>query len=325
MGKQKFRCVGTIRTSGKRVSAEIMAENEQDARRIAERNGVAVDSIAAATAAAVVAKPIEDDDPELLNRLDAIIRADGQELEGYLDDIGDDPTPPVEPAMKACPFCGERILAVAKKCKHCGTFLEEKSPAAGKSSKWLWISIGGAAVAALAVLLALLLMRDRTQEPTPPPPAPIASEPLEPQPAAPAAAPAVEKPEPTAAEIAFAEKLSVFLDGVDETAAMLEKAPTSEECTKQFNALKASFDALPEPPPDADWAVAAAASVGQMLELAQMLPFSLTTLEMAAEALHQKPGESPEIRGACRQAAEKIRQLAASIRKTIPPECLAKP
>ena len=25
---------------------------------------------------------------------------------------------------KACDFCGERILAVAKKCKHCGEFLD---------------------------------------------------------------------------------------------------------------------------------------------------------------------------------------------------------
>ena len=29
--------------------------------------------------------------------------------------------------MKACPFCGEWILMSAKKCKHCGEFLDKKS------------------------------------------------------------------------------------------------------------------------------------------------------------------------------------------------------
>lgn len=29
--------------------------------------------------------------------------------------------------MKRCPFCGEEILAIAKKCKHCGSNLEEAS------------------------------------------------------------------------------------------------------------------------------------------------------------------------------------------------------
>lgn len=32
---------------------------------------------------------------------------------------------PTEPTTKKCPFCGEEILATAKKCKHCKQFLEE--------------------------------------------------------------------------------------------------------------------------------------------------------------------------------------------------------
>lgn len=28
-------------------------------------------------------------------------------------------------AIKRCPFCAEEILAIARKCKHCGSMLEE--------------------------------------------------------------------------------------------------------------------------------------------------------------------------------------------------------
>jgi TM2 domain-containing membrane protein YozV len=35
------------------------------------------------------------------------------------------PSHPGEPDTKDCPYCGEQILAVARKCKHCSEFLDE--------------------------------------------------------------------------------------------------------------------------------------------------------------------------------------------------------
>jgi len=55
---------------------------------------------------------------------------------------------------KNCPFCGEEILAVAKKCKHCGKWLEEdttsKKPIVNKSK--------GKGILPIVVSLILLLV-----------------------------------------------------------------------------------------------------------------------------------------------------------------------
>ena len=44
------------------------------------------------------------------------------------------PVPADAEATKRCPFCGEVILAVAKKCKHCGEFLDRAVPPGGPQS-----------------------------------------------------------------------------------------------------------------------------------------------------------------------------------------------
>jgi membrane protein YdbS with pleckstrin-like domain len=50
------------------------------------------------------------------------------------NDVLATPVPPSTPAAttdeptKRCPFCGEVILAIAKKCKHCGEFLDRSIP-----------------------------------------------------------------------------------------------------------------------------------------------------------------------------------------------------
>ncbi len=56
-------------------------------------------------------------------------------------------TMPTEPT-KRCPFCGEVILAVAKKCKHCGEFLDRPPGGAGTSAAGAGVRSRGASAGA---------------------------------------------------------------------------------------------------------------------------------------------------------------------------------
>ncbi len=70
--------------------------------------------------------------PVLSNMADNV-GPDGKAARGAIEEISallqKAPTeePPDPNATKACPMCGETILAVAKKCKHCQTFFDESA------------------------------------------------------------------------------------------------------------------------------------------------------------------------------------------------------
>ena len=38
----------------------------------------------------------------------------------------------MEGQTKHCPYCGGEIAATAKKCKHCGKWIEKQCPACGE-------------------------------------------------------------------------------------------------------------------------------------------------------------------------------------------------
>ena len=241
-------------------------------------------------------------------------------------DLGDEfdvpPTPAGAQTTKACPYCGEQVLAVAIKCKHCGSYVAELTQQPGasdampasplravrKKPSLPWLAIGGG-VAGLVVLASfsgwpLTCWHESA----------VGRPDAASRRARPAARAEQEAPKPAHSpeELAFAAKLVAFLDACDETAKLLQGSPQPEKCAEQTKVIRDRWAEVPAPPSGVAWAAEAAASARHFVELAEGITRAHAEFAGVLDLIGGGTGSSPEARDACAKPPTKS---AASCRK----------
>ena len=134
-------------------------------------------------------------------------------------------------------------------------------------------------------------------------------------------APKPEAPKASAEELAFAAKLTAFLDVCDATVKVLEDATPSNTDKKRHEALAAMvtrYSTIGAPPRGVAWAEDAAKDAGGLAEVATLAIAAATTNE-AFKELGQAPPDPAATAAGYRDAATRMRDIVAMVRAKIPP------